>query len=156
MEKARKAHGEGRMSLQKKERVRKAKILVENIYERLDMDKVVDTQVLFGRGTLRKKANASIFGFISEEPHLWCGRVFTRRLAKLVIKKLRARLEEPLPTTNEWLEQQVSRFLKLAQRAKKGLAVSMDTMETQPLHVRALARFAARFATIFHRVEFQS
>lgn len=138
MVKPRKAHGEGRMCCQKRERIRKAKILVEKIHERLDMGRVMDTQVLFGRGTLRRKENAELFGFICAEPRLWSGRVFTRRLALLVIKRLRARLEEPLPTTKDWVEQQVGRFLKLAQRAKKGISPSMDTMETQPLQVRAL------------------
>lgn len=145
----RKAHGDGRMSIQKRERQRKAKAAVKELAKVIDWDVVSDTQSFFPRGSLKTRSNRDMFQFVLQNPEQYRGRYFTERLGRLIVRRLLSRTPEDvlLPTHRGWINDQARRFLNLARRAKKGGAPSqsqrpaMDDLNTLPWEARAVMIF---------------
>ena len=137
MARAKLRDGEGRMSVQKRLRQKRANRIVKELKQRLNLDDVADKQAIFSRGTLKKKKLRCLFSFIAAKPHRYRGRFFTERLCKLVVKKLRSDLENEceLPASKQWFDEQARRFKALAQRAKKLEKQTMDNFDTLPMFV---------------------
>ena len=114
--------GHGRQKRQKEIRRLKCVVLVGELIETLDLDKVSDTGTLFHRGTMRKAQQRRIFSFIANDKEFYKGRFFTTKLCRMVVKKLALKLQSDVcifPMTQQWLEQQSKRLLNLCRKAKK-------------------------------------
>ena len=106
------------------------------------------TGELFPRGNLKKTQQRKMFRFAAS----CTGRFFTRKLCKMVVRKLLQSPDldlrpprSPSESWAQWAERQLKRLQQLASRAKR---LTMDDWETQPmsaeqadaLKVRALQR----------------
>lgn len=114
--------GHGRQSVQKRVRHLRCVVLVEELLQVLDLDRISDTMTIFHRGTMRKATQRQIFKFIANDKKFNRGRFFTTKLCRMVVKRLALKLQSDIcifPMTASWLEEQTRRLLKLCRKAKK-------------------------------------
>lgn len=130
--KHRKSKGEGRMSLQRKERNRKAELIVKWVWPHMDTERVEMTGDLWPRGSLKKRRVRELF-----QPwiHRCKGRWFTLKTAKLACRKLHDQLPSP-PNRNpalsfgQYIKVQAKRLLQLSRAAKESAMCDPTATDT--------------------------
>lgn len=130
----RKAHGQGRLSLQRLRRRKLSSEVAARLMEVLDLESVENTGNMIPRRLdLRRKTNRK-FVFLRE----YDGRTFTTRLCQSVIRQLLALLpfkliHDPRSDIEEVIKAQSARLKALAKRSKRIRAKrKMDDLDTQP------------------------
>lgn len=115
----RKPWGCGKAAIQKHLRNTKAAEIAELLLDRLDVENIQLTGSIFPRGTLKSSKNRGLFNWVGN----YSGRVFTRSLLRLTVKKL-LRYIGPIPLNPQQsfgslVQQQSERLGRLVRQAKR-------------------------------------
>ena len=127
---------------QKEARKRFEKLIVKNIFRRLNTptnrDRIATTNMLLPLGSLRRKAVKNIFGGWIRKI-IGHGRVLTRKLAKNVVHTLRSKFELGVLEDDEEIQRMHS-LLKVAKKRKLSAAAmsNMDNLVTLPMELPPL------------------
>lgn len=138
---ARKAHGTGRLALQKKLRGDRSKFVAKLLLDRLDVGQIQRAMVIFpANSSLRKRKWRRVFSCLS----FIAGRVYTKRLCCNVVKKILKALPfeinlKPGHSLATFVEAQGERMRRCARAIRK----MTDLEETQPLDAEE-ARYVFR------------
>jgi hypothetical protein len=115
----RKPWGQGKAALQKHVRNRTAFEVAQLIEDRLDMDQVQMTGLLFPRGTMKKPGTKKLFDWV----HYYRGRVFTKPMLKEVVRVLLRAIPnipmDPSKKFGHFVKQQSKRLGNLIRQAKR-------------------------------------
>ena len=114
----------GRRSLQKVHRQDLAKEFSARLIDRLNIEDVERSGRVVPRGSLKRRCVRNLFNFI---PGRFSGRVFTKKLCRLIVRDLVRRLDfvpirDPLESFGTWVNREAGRLQQIAQRAKKLLS----------------------------------